>query len=252
MRQHEAVDPLRAAAEPDTRSHPPGSADWWRERRAARLRRRPRAGGLTIEQITGVALRIVDDEGLDALTMRRLAAALRTGAASLYRHVANREELLVEVVDRVFGEFEFGPPAAGWDADFRHQTHALRAALLAHSRLLPVVLRTPLIGPNAIRGREDCLRRLLDYGFGPDDVQPIYTVLVTTVLGQVVFAAQRPDEPSDRPEPLRAEVFADQPADVYPTVVALAELTSPHTSSDLFSLTINLVLDGIDARYPRR
>ncbi|WP_276611666.1 TetR/AcrR family transcriptional regulator [Cryptosporangium phraense] len=223
----------------------PGSAGWWRDRRAARAKRRNRPGGLTMDQITKTALVIVDEEGLAALTMRRLADALGTGAASLYRHVANREELLVEVVDHVLGDVEFAELKPTWREDFGTVAHNLRAALLHHPHLLPVVLRTPLLGPNALRGREASLRRILDFGFSRADAQPIYTVLVSTVLGQAVFAAH------DRPEPLRPEVYRDQSADDYPTVAALADETTPQTSSALFSLMIDIMLDGIAARYPR-
>jgi len=238
--------------EPEIEAAPrAGTAAWWRERRAARERRRNRPGGLTTEQITETALGIVDREGLPALTMRRLADQLHTGAASLYRHVDNREELLVEVVDHVLGEVRFGTPKATWRDDFRNQAHLLRTTLLGHPHLLPVVLRTPLLGPNAVYAREVSLRRMLDFGFRPADVQPIYTVIVTTVLGQAVFAAQRATGDSDRPEPLRPEVYLDQPADRYPTVTALAGRTEPQTSSALFALTIDIMLDGIEARYPR-
>lgn len=224
----------------------PGSAAWWQDRRAARNRRRHRPGGLTIEQITKSALVIVDDEGLGALTMRRLAEELGTGAASLYRHVANREELLVEAVDHVLGEVEFGTPKPTWREDFANQASLLWSTLIAHPHLLPVVLRTPLLGPNAVAGREASLRRMLDYGFRPVDVQPIYTVIVTTALGHAAFAGA-----IERPGPLRPEVYAALPADEYPTVTALAERTAPQTSSALFALTIDIMLDGIETRYPR-
>ncbi|MFI5958123.1 TetR/AcrR family transcriptional regulator [Cryptosporangium sp. NPDC051539] len=229
----------------------PGSARWWQNRRAAASRRRNRPGGLTMDQITKTALAIVDDEGLSTLTMRRLADGLGTGAASLYRHVANREELLVEVVDQVLGDVEFAELKPTWREDFSTVAHNLRDALLRHPHLLPVVLRTPLLGPNALRGREASLRRILDFGFSPADTQPIYTVLVSTVLGQAVFAAQPSTGESDRPEPLRPEVYRNQPRDDYPTVAALADQTAPKTSTELFSLMIDIMLDGIDTRYPR-
>ncbi|MFG1928464.1 TetR/AcrR family transcriptional regulator [Cryptosporangium sp. NPDC048952] len=223
-----------------------GGAAWWRDRRAARDRRRHRQGGLTIEQITKTALVIVDSEGLNALTMRRLADELGTGAASLYRHVANREELLIEAVDHVLGEVEFGTPKPTWREDFANQAHLLWSTLIAHPHLLPVVLRTPLLGPNAVAGREASLHRMLAHGFRPADVQPIYTVIVTTALGHAAFAGA-----TERPGPLRPEVYAELPADEYPTVTALAELTEPQTSSALFALTIDIMLDGIETRYPR-
>lgn len=245
MRQDVSMESPQAPVLDDLR---PGSAAWWRTRRAARERRRHRPGGLTTEQITRTALATVDDEGLSALTMRRLADQLGTGAASLYRHVANREELLVEVVDHVLGEVEFGaPPKASWHEDFRNQAHLLWSTLLAHPHLLPVVLRTPLLGPNAIAGREAGLSRMLGFGFRPADVQPIYTVIVSTVLGHAAFAGA-----TERPAPLRPEAYVDQPAHRYPTVTALADSTEPQTSSALFALTIDIMLDGIDTRYPRQ
>ena len=85
----------------------PGSAGWWLERRARDDRRRPRVDGLSIERMIITAIAVVDDEGLDALTVRRLAADLETGSASLYRHVASRDELLVLMVDHVLGEIVF-------------------------------------------------------------------------------------------------------------------------------------------------
>jgi AcrR family transcriptional regulator len=211
MRQDVAMQPPTADAPR------PGSTTWWQARGVARERRRNRPGGLTTEQITKTALAIVDDEGLTALTMRRLAVQLGTGAASLYRHVANREELLVEVVDHALGEVEFGTPKATWREEFGNQARLLRATLLHHPHLLPVVLRTPPLGPNALRGREASLQRILDFGFRPADVQPIYAVIVTTVLGQAAITAQQ-----------RA---TGEPA--------------------LFALTIDIMLDGIEARYPR-
>ena len=240
MRQDVAMQPPTADAPR------PGSTSWWQARGVARERRRNRPGGLTTEQITKTALAIVDDEGLSALTMRRLAVQLGTGAASLYRHVANREELLVEVVDHVLGEVEFGTPKATWREDFRNQAHLLWSTLIAHPHLLPVVLRTPLFGPNVISAREASLSRMLDFGFRPADVQPIYTVIVTTALGHAAFAGA-----TERPGPLRPEVYADQPAHEYPTVTALAESAEPQTSSALFALTIDIMLDGIETRYPR-
>ena len=75
-------------------------------RAAAAQRRAPRERALSREAIAAAALAIVDAEGLDAMTMRRVAQELGTGAASLYAHVAGKEELLELVVERVIGEVE--------------------------------------------------------------------------------------------------------------------------------------------------
>jgi AcrR family transcriptional regulator len=66
----------------------PGSAPWWLARRITASRRRPRADGLTVDRISEAALQVAERDGLEALTMRRVADELGTGPASLYRHVA--------------------------------------------------------------------------------------------------------------------------------------------------------------------
>jgi AcrR family transcriptional regulator len=91
----------------DTAPSRPGSAAWWEDRVERDARTRPRADGLTLTRIVEVALALVDCEGLDALTVRRLATDLETGSASLYRHIASRDELLVLMVDHVLGEIVF-------------------------------------------------------------------------------------------------------------------------------------------------
>ena len=84
----------------------PGSAEWWTQRRAtAEKPRRPRVDGLTLDRILDAALAIVDANGLDALTVRRLADELGTSHPALYRHVGSQHEIVVLLVDRVIGPY---------------------------------------------------------------------------------------------------------------------------------------------------
>ena len=89
-----------------SQSHPPGSQAWWEAHEERLGRRRPRQDGLTVERILAEALDLVDREGLDALTVRALAARFDTSSATLYRHVDSRDELLVLLVDHVLGEIK--------------------------------------------------------------------------------------------------------------------------------------------------
>lgn len=68
-------------------------------------------------ELTRAAVHVADREGLDAVTMRRVAAELDTGAGSLYRYVENREELLDLMADHVAGEYRFAEPTGDWLAD---------------------------------------------------------------------------------------------------------------------------------------
>ncbi len=164
-----------------------GSATWWEERRERAGRRRPRQDGLTSEGIVDAAVRLVDDEGLSALTVRRLAEDLGTGSASLYRHVSSREELLVLMVDRVIGEVVLPGDDLPGRAGVVHLASELRRVLLDHHELLPALTAAPLLGPNALRGVEVGLRCMVDAGYEDADAVPAVLALIDFVLGTVYF-----------------------------------------------------------------
>src|SRR5437870_1511107 len=84
---------------------PPGSPAWWSSRPAPAIYRRGRPPR-SLERIVGVALEIVDEVGTDAFSMRLLADRLGSGTATLYRHLAGKDELMVYVVDRILGEVD--------------------------------------------------------------------------------------------------------------------------------------------------
>jgi AcrR family transcriptional regulator len=209
----ESPDPRVGASD----VHVPGSAAWWTDRQEKATRRRPRPDGLTIDRIVDAAIALVDTEGLAALTVRRLADDLDTGSASLYRHVASREELLVLMVDHVLGEVLL--PGDDLPPLTRIELLAgeLRRVLLSHERLLPALTASPLVGPNAVRGAEVGLTSALDAGFTPEVATPAVLALIDFVLGTVYFdtssagrnfaARADPGSPTT-PAPVADEVFS--------------------------------------------
>lgn len=165
----------------------PGSSAWWAARDERAARRRPRADGITVDRIVDVAIRLVDDEGLSALTVRRIADELGTGSASLYRHVASREELVVLMVDHVIGEVVLPDAALSGRARIELLAHELRRVLLDHAQLLPALTAAPLLGPNALRGSEVGLISALDAGYAPEVATAAVLALIDFVLGTVYF-----------------------------------------------------------------
>lgn len=217
----ESPDPRADAPDRPTGAHVPGSAAWWADRQDKATRRRPRADGLSIDRIVDTAILLVDTEGLSALTVRRLADVLGTGSASLYRHVASREELLVLMVDRVIGEVELPGDDLAPFARIEQLARELRRVLLQHERLLPALTASPLVGPNAVRGAEVGLTSALDAGFPPEVATPAVLALIDFVLGTVYFdtssagrsfaARSDPTSPTastPAPVPLADEVFS--------------------------------------------
>ncbi|MFC0864672.1 TetR/AcrR family transcriptional regulator C-terminal domain-containing protein [Sphaerimonospora cavernae] len=123
----------------------------------SRERRTPRRPALTVERIVEVCVAISDAEGLEALSMRRVAADLGTGTTSLYRHVAGRDELIELMIDAVLGG-DADPPLTGdWHADLATMARGQRAARLSHPWLCAVLASRPALGPNSLRKMEHAL-----------------------------------------------------------------------------------------------
>jgi AcrR family transcriptional regulator len=101
-------------------------------------------------EITAIALRIADQEGLDALSMRRVAAEIGTGAASLYRYVETREDLLDLMTDATAAEYELAPPTGDWLGDLVALGEQGRAILRRHRWLAGLIMTRPVIGPNGL------------------------------------------------------------------------------------------------------
>lgn len=123
-----------------------GDAIWLRPEHAAvgRPAQRSRA------EITAAAVAIADQDGLDAVSMRRVAAELGTGAASLYRYVNTREDLLDLMTDATAAEYAFAAPSGDWLADLVDVGRQARVIMRRHPWLAALVLTRPVLGPNGL------------------------------------------------------------------------------------------------------
>jgi AcrR family transcriptional regulator len=119
---------------------------WLRPERAA-VGRPPRRSR---EEITAAAMTVADRDGLDAVSMRRVAAELGTGAASLYRYLDTREDLLDLMIDAVGAEYTLRAPTADWLADLVDLGTQARAIMHRHPWLADLVPRRPALGPNGL------------------------------------------------------------------------------------------------------
>lgn len=136
------------------------------------------------------ALRIVDEEGGEALSMRTLARRLDSGTATLYRRFANRTELVTYVVDRVFGEIDFDNEelaAMDWQRACALTARALFDAMRRHPNVAILLADQLPVGPGVFMLRERTLALFVNAGFTPVDAARIYTTVGRYVLG---FATQ--------------------------------------------------------------
>jgi AcrR family transcriptional regulator len=111
-------------------------------------------------EITAAAMAIADRDGLDAVSMRRVAAELGTGAASLYRYLDTREDLLDLMADSTAAEFALAAPTGDWPADLVLVGEQMRAIIRRHPWLITVVMTRPVLGPNGLAVLEHVLEVL--------------------------------------------------------------------------------------------
>ncbi|MGF7233399.1 MAG: TetR/AcrR family transcriptional regulator [Frankia sp.] len=143
----------------------PGSVRWWADRAEAAGRRRPRAGGLSTERIILAALAVLREGGLEALTLRAVAQRLGTnGTASLYRHIASRDELMVLIIDHTLGEVRLDRTGQGWRADIEALMREMRRVILEQPVPSTATRSRSINGPNMLRIVDAALGRFLDAG----------------------------------------------------------------------------------------
>lgn len=142
--------------------------------------RKPR---LTLDDVVAAGTRLADRDGLDGLSMRKVAGALDVGAMSLYTYVPGRTELLDQMIDRAFGELEPPTPGAPWRAGLAQ--HARQHWDLYHRH--PWVLQTNMwrlpLTPHVLDAQEAGLRTIVDTGLAPAQVVEILGLVDAFVRG---------------------------------------------------------------------
>ncbi|MEV5978698.1 TetR/AcrR family transcriptional regulator [Streptomyces sp. NPDC052114] len=156
-------------------------------------RPRHRREQLSREQIVAEAVRLLDEDGIEALSMRKLGTRLDAGATSLYRHVANKDELIELVVDEVYGELAV--PAATGPADWREaaagSAQSLRAMILRHPWVASVLGQVGLIhlGPNVASMSERMAAVYRAADFPPEEVELALNTVISYVIGMATSEA---------------------------------------------------------------
>jgi AcrR family transcriptional regulator len=220
--------------------------------RRSRITELPREP-LSRERIVDAAMAIVDAGGLDALSMRSVALALGTGPASLYAHVASKEELLDLLIERVaLGLERPEPDAEHWQEQVKDMVRAIHYGLLAHRDLARASLANIPLGEGALTW-SDRLIEILKLGGLPDqvvaygvDLLPLYAV--ATAYEYALNAERMSSEEGERYIQEIREYFAALPPDRFPHVVALAgPLTAGGTEGERFEFGLDVLVAGLAA-----
>jgi AcrR family transcriptional regulator len=221
-------------------------------------RDRPAKAPLSEDVVVDAALAILQSDGLEAVTMRRVAAALDTGAASLYVYVAGREGLLRAMLDRVVAAVELKPPDP---SQWRSQLHSLlmrvRRALVAHPGIAAMTLAEPPTTEAVLRLVENLLGILLAGGLDPQDAAwacDIFVLLATAAAREDDVRRPRGASDDDRREQVAElyRTFAGLPPDRFPLIAANAAQMVAGDGDERFRFAIDVVIDGVLARAARQ
>ena len=214
-------------------------------RKAKRGRRIP----LTRERVITAALELADEHGVDALSMRKLGAALGVEAMALYNHVRNKDEILDALVDGVFSEVELSDEKGPWRAEMRKRALGMQAALLRPRWATGLLESRTNPGPENLRHHNAVLGCLRHAGFDPATAVHAYSALDSYIYG---FALQQHTLPFETPAQQRALVehmLTMLPADEYPHLREVATdliMVRGFDHAEEFAYGLDLILDGLE------
>ena len=227
---------------------------WWPKPSGATSRREP----LTRDQIVAGALRLIDEQGLEALSMRRLGQLLGAGATSAYTYVQNKDELIALVGDHIVGEIlqELSLDASPtWKDQAAEFSRTVRRVLTRnHPNAAPLFVR-PSAGPNALTVVEELLGILRPAGFEGKTLILAYSVILNHGYSYAAAeAATLPSTPEAAREQMKAmaeSLATSLPAEHFPNLVAAAPAIADMTTDDQFEFGLQRLLDGLQVLLER-
>jgi len=239
---------------------------WARE--AGPRRARTDKPALSREAIVEAAIRIIDEEGFDAVSMRRVAQEFGTGAASLYAYVANKDELLDLIVDQIMAEsmIEAMDPAesvADWQEQLKSLVRHSYQVVASHRDLARALMGRIPFGPNGLRNVEGLLGLLRAHGL-PDYIAAyagdlIGQYIAATAIEDYMWRQRHPDATPEQVAEAMGQVgdyLAALPKEQFPNLTALARTMVGDSGDpgsplfDRFELGLDIIVRGLTTFLP--
>ena len=215
-------------------------------------------------EITATAIELADAEGIDAVSMRKVAAKLGAGTGTLYRYVARKDDLLDLMIDAVEGEDGGpGPLSGDWRQDLRAFARRARAIMHRHAWVAVLAAGRPTLGPNGLRLAEHTLHAIADLGLTIDDMLVSVETLQAFVRGYTL--GELAEQEAIRRSGLEREQWMTAHAPYLQTIIdgglhplvtrVVLYAEGPHADDQderSFELGLDRILDGLAANLPRR
>jgi AcrR family transcriptional regulator len=208
-------------------------------------RRRP----LSRQRVLRAAFDLTDRDGIESLSMRKLAQELGVEAMSLYRHVRNKGEIVDGMIDLVFGEIGLPDTGVNWKPAMRERAISAREVLARHRWAIGLMESRSTPGPATLQHHDAVIGCLRQAGFSIAMAAHAYSVLDSYIYGFALQQASLPFRTSDEAVEVADSIRRQFPADAYPHLV---ELTVQHVLqpgydyADEFEFGLDLILDGLE------
>jgi AcrR family transcriptional regulator len=209
----------------------------------------PARPSLTRVRIIEGAVKLADDIGVDALTIRKLATSLTVKPMTIYHYVANKEAIVDGMVDEVFNEIDLPSVDTDWKRAIRERSISARAVLVKHPWAVPLMESRSTPGPATLRHHDAVLGCLRNGGLSVAMTAHAYALIDAFIYGFAIQEASLPATSGEEMAELVEEVFDMASADEYPY---LTELTTEHILQpgydfgNEFEFGLNLILDGLE------
>ena len=196
------------------------------------------------------AVALLDEGGLDGLTMRKLGERLGVQAASLYNHVRDKDQLVALLADALSAEIKLPDRGQPWRTQLEALAREFRRVLLAHRDAAIVFAASPPVGPNRMRTIECALSAVLEGGFAREDACKAAYALHTFVMGFALEESygdrQKDHDPSGAPF-ASPEFMGSLSTERFPTMCALAQSWGDFDVNAAFEFSLAVMLSGFDA-----
>jgi AcrR family transcriptional regulator len=208
-------------------------------------------GKLTRDRVIDAALRVMDDEGLDAVSMRRVGRELGVEAMSLYHHVHDKQDLLLGIRERVLSEFQDPGTDGAWEVRARRAARSWRQVLRAHPNAIGLVSAPKefVMTPTALRPTEIALRLLREVGLPEDDAVKAFCALGGFIVGFVMFeiGVTQASDTGDQPG-IAEGLMALLPADEFPCFMSSLPYLMSGDIGQRFEYGLDLLIAGIRSK----
>jgi AcrR family transcriptional regulator len=209
----------------------------------------PHREPLTRERVLQAALKLADQGGIEALSMRKLGQELGVEAMAVYYHLANKDQVLDGIVDLVFSEIELPVAGADWKTAMRSRAISLHDVLMRHRWAIGMMEARQNAGPANLRHHDAVIGNLRAAGFDSPMVAHAYSLLDGYIYGFALTKMNLPFETPDEVDVATRRMLEPVAMDAYPNLVALVSehiMLPGYDFDDEFEYGLDVILDGLE------